>query len=155
MTRRATKPQAKSAATLRAEAVLPWGFVAQSVEYRPGYTPSLAPRPRAKRLSANCILSHGLVSNSDFENSCFFRHSSFVIRISFVLCHRHSDFNDSSKRSKSASSTDCESAESGARVCDPQPLRLQPSFGNNPTRPWRSTRCGSQSRGPGARRKRA
>src|SRR5438105_6556414 len=26
------------------------------------YTPSLAPRPRAKRLSANCILSHGLVS---------------------------------------------------------------------------------------------
>ena len=62
MTRRATKPQAKSAATLRAEAVLPWGFVAQSVEYRPGYTPSLAPRPRAKRLSANCILSYGLVS---------------------------------------------------------------------------------------------
>src|SRR5207244_816729 len=49
-------------ATLRAEAVLPWGFVAQSVEYRPGYTPSLAPRTRAKRLSANCILSHGLVS---------------------------------------------------------------------------------------------
>src|SRR6266511_4634693 len=33
VTRRATKPQAKSAATLRAEAVLPWGFVARSVEY--------------------------------------------------------------------------------------------------------------------------
>ena len=41
---------------------MPWGFVARSVEYRLGYTPSLAPRPRAKRLSANCILSHGLVS---------------------------------------------------------------------------------------------
>src|SRR6266542_6185735 len=65
VTRRATKPQAKSAATLRAEAVLPWGFVARSVEYRLGYTPSLAPRPRAKRLSANCILSHGLVSKQE------------------------------------------------------------------------------------------
>jgi hypothetical protein len=33
VTRRATKPQAKIAATLRAKAVLPWGFVAHSVEY--------------------------------------------------------------------------------------------------------------------------
>jgi len=57
------KPQAKSAATLRAKAVLPWGFVARSVEYRPGYTPSLAPRLRAKRLLANCILSYGLLSS--------------------------------------------------------------------------------------------
>src|SRR5262245_8811058 len=64
MTRRATKPQAKSAATLRAKAVLPWGFVARSVEDRAGYTPSLAPRPRAKRLLANCVLSNGLVSNT-------------------------------------------------------------------------------------------
>ena len=52
----------KSAATLRAKAVLSWGFVARSVEDRAGYTPSLAPRPRAKRLLANCVLSHGLVS---------------------------------------------------------------------------------------------
>ena len=62
MTRRATTPQAKSEATLRAKAASPWGFVARSVEYRGGYTPSLAPRPRAKRLLANCVLSHGLVS---------------------------------------------------------------------------------------------
>src|SRR5439155_3372442 len=52
----------RCAATPRAEAVLPGGFVARSVEYRLGYTPSLAPCPRAKRLSANCILSRGLVS---------------------------------------------------------------------------------------------
>jgi len=56
MTRRATTPQAKSAATLRAGASLPWGFVARSVEYRCGYTPSRAPRPKANWLPANCVL---------------------------------------------------------------------------------------------------
>ena len=34
VTRRATKPQAKSATTLWAAAGLPWGFVARSVEDR-------------------------------------------------------------------------------------------------------------------------
>src|SRR5438034_7306805 len=41
-----------------------------------------------------------------------------------------------------------------ARVCDPQPLRLQPKLGNNPTRPFHSTHFGTQSRGPEARRSR-
>ena len=43
---RATKPPPKRHAALRVALKLAWGFVAPSVEYRWGYTPSLAPRPR-------------------------------------------------------------------------------------------------------------
>jgi len=43
---RATMPPPKGHAALRVALKLAWGFVAQSVEYRWGYTPSLAPRPR-------------------------------------------------------------------------------------------------------------
>src|SRR5436190_15309195 len=43
---RATTPPPKRRAALRVALKLAWGFVAQSVEYRWGYTPSLAPRPR-------------------------------------------------------------------------------------------------------------
>src|SRR6059036_2762929 len=43
---RATTPPPKRHAALRVALKLAWGFVAQSVEYRRGYTPSLAPRPR-------------------------------------------------------------------------------------------------------------
>src|SRR6266700_5599740 len=43
---RATTPPPKRHAALRVALKLAWGFVAQSVEYRWGYTPSLAPRPR-------------------------------------------------------------------------------------------------------------
>src|SRR6058998_3635320 len=43
---RATTPSPKRHAALRVALKLAWGFVAQSVEYRCGYTPSLAPRPR-------------------------------------------------------------------------------------------------------------
>src|SRR5439155_8102218 len=43
---RATTPPHKRHAALRVALKLAWGFVAQSVEYRWGYTPSLAPRPR-------------------------------------------------------------------------------------------------------------
>src|SRR6266700_1598551 len=43
---RATTPPPKRQATLRVALKLAWGFVAQSVEYRWGYTPSFAPRPR-------------------------------------------------------------------------------------------------------------
>jgi hypothetical protein len=43
---RATTPPPKRHAALRVALKLAWGFVAQSVEYRCGYTPSFAPRPR-------------------------------------------------------------------------------------------------------------
>src|SRR6266404_6242656 len=43
---RATTPPPKRHAALRVALKLAWGFVAQSVEYRWGYTPSFAPRPR-------------------------------------------------------------------------------------------------------------
>src|SRR5213593_3501756 len=43
---RATTPPPKRHAALRVALKLAWGFVAQSVEYHCGYTPSLAPRPR-------------------------------------------------------------------------------------------------------------
>src|SRR6266581_6896480 len=43
---RATTPPPKRHAALRVALKLAWGFVAQSVEYRRGYTPSFAPRPR-------------------------------------------------------------------------------------------------------------
>src|SRR2546428_13125775 len=43
---RATTPPPKRHAALWVALKLAWGFVAQSVEYRWGYTPSLAPRPR-------------------------------------------------------------------------------------------------------------
>src|SRR5216684_351046 len=43
---RATTPPPKRQAALRVALKLAWGFVAQSVEYRCGYTPFLAPRPR-------------------------------------------------------------------------------------------------------------
>src|SRR6266700_4256592 len=43
---RATTPPPKRHAALRVALKLAWGFVAQSVEYRLGYTPSFAPRPR-------------------------------------------------------------------------------------------------------------
>src|SRR5216117_1265542 len=43
---RATTPPPKRHAALRVALKLAWGFVAQSVEYCWGYTPSLAPRPR-------------------------------------------------------------------------------------------------------------
>src|SRR5207253_5729172 len=43
---RATTPPPKRHAALRVALKWAWGFVAQSVEYRCGYTPSLAPRPR-------------------------------------------------------------------------------------------------------------
>jgi hypothetical protein len=43
---RATTPPPKRHAALRVALKLAWGFVGQSVEYRWGYTPSLAPRPR-------------------------------------------------------------------------------------------------------------
>src|SRR2546426_10806747 len=43
---RATTPPPKRQAALRVALKLAWGFVAPSVEYRWGYTPSLAPRPR-------------------------------------------------------------------------------------------------------------
>src|SRR2546426_11226075 len=41
---RATTPPPKRHAALRVALKLAWGFVAQSVEYRWGYTPSFAPR---------------------------------------------------------------------------------------------------------------
>ncbi|MBU6400822.1 MAG: hypothetical protein KGS61_10920, partial [Verrucomicrobia bacterium] len=53
---------AKSGATLRAKANLPWGVVARAVEYRRGYPPTRTPSPRANWPLANCILSQGLVS---------------------------------------------------------------------------------------------
>src|SRR5712691_9587600 len=43
---RATTPPPKRHAALRVALKLAWGFVAHSVEYHCGYTPSLAPRPR-------------------------------------------------------------------------------------------------------------
>ena len=43
---RATTPPPKRHAALRVALKLAWGFVAQSVEYRWGYTPSFTPRPR-------------------------------------------------------------------------------------------------------------
>src|SRR5207249_1492271 len=43
---RATTPPPKRHAALRVALKLAWGFVAQSVEYRRGYTSSFAPRPR-------------------------------------------------------------------------------------------------------------
>src|SRR2546422_9249809 len=43
---RATTPPPKRHAVLWVALKLAWGFVAPSVEYRRGYTPSLAPRPR-------------------------------------------------------------------------------------------------------------
>jgi len=43
---RAAKSERKRTAARRVALKLAWGFVAQSVEYRRGYTPSLAPRPR-------------------------------------------------------------------------------------------------------------
>src|SRR6266487_292062 len=43
---RATTPPPKRHAALRVALKLAWGFVARSVEYRWGYTPSFAPRPR-------------------------------------------------------------------------------------------------------------
>src|SRR5438093_473236 len=43
---RATTPPPKRHAALRVALKLAWDFVAQSVEYRWGYTPSFAPRPR-------------------------------------------------------------------------------------------------------------
>src|SRR2546428_2892289 len=43
---RATTPPPKRHAALRVALKLAWGFVARSVEYHCGYTPSLAPRPR-------------------------------------------------------------------------------------------------------------
>src|SRR5438132_1416454 len=43
---RATTPPPKRHAALRVALKWAWGFVAQSVEYRCVYTPSLAPRPR-------------------------------------------------------------------------------------------------------------
>src|SRR3989441_11249054 len=46
---RATTPPPKRQAALRLALKLAWGFVAQSVEYRCGYTHSLAPRPRPIR----------------------------------------------------------------------------------------------------------
>ena len=45
------------------KSLLPWGFVARSVEYGTEYTLSLAPRPKPKSSFANCLLSHGLISN--------------------------------------------------------------------------------------------
>src|SRR5437867_13154262 len=42
---RATTPPPKSQSALRVALKLASGFVAQSAEYRCGYTPSLAPRP--------------------------------------------------------------------------------------------------------------
>src|SRR6187549_663400 len=44
--------------------LLPWGFVARSVEYGTEYTLSLAPCPKPKSPFANCILSHGPISIS-------------------------------------------------------------------------------------------
>src|SRR6266702_8167807 len=42
----ATTPPPKRHAALRVALKFAWGFVAHSVEYRWGYTPSFAPRPR-------------------------------------------------------------------------------------------------------------
>src|SRR5436309_10940058 len=44
---RATTPPPKRHAALWVALKLTWGFVAQSVEYRWGYTPSFASRPRS------------------------------------------------------------------------------------------------------------
>src|SRR6266699_3074299 len=53
---RATTPPPKRHAALRVALKWAWGVVAQSVEYRWGYTPSLAPRP--KPISAQRMYSY-------------------------------------------------------------------------------------------------
>ena len=63
-TERATKPQGKTALARRVAALLACGFVARRVTERCGYAPLLAPRHKPKSPATNCILSHGLVSNT-------------------------------------------------------------------------------------------
>src|SRR5437016_9433491 len=77
---RATTPPPKRHAALRVALKLAWGFVAQSVEYRWGYTPSFAPRPRP--ISAQRMYSYfgDTTLGPDRSRICHFSRPRSVVR---------------------------------------------------------------------------